>query len=283
MKSVVILTKDQLRHDYLRMALGLATGIDVLRSYCEGREGTIIERSRTEGSEVKIEHLRSRARSEHDFFNHFVEQVPDRSNPVSIPKGTINESQCYEEIIDLDPEVLVTYGSSIVENPLLSAFEDRAVNAHLGLSPYYRGAGTNFWPLVNKEPELVGVTFHRLESEVDAGAILHQMRARIYPNDSPHQIGNRLIADMVPVLIEIVRRFDYIETIESPAEPEETNYYRIADFSEDAIAELYDNFEDGLIESYLSNREERIEGAPIARNPELDNKSNQLGRRWWET
>ena len=64
---------------------------------------------------------------------------------------------------------------------------------HLGLSPYYRGSGTNFWPLVDRLPECVGVTIHLAIPSVDAGPILTQVRPDIEPTDRAHEIGSRAI------------------------------------------------------------------------------------------
>ena len=74
------------------------------------------------------------------------------------------------------PDVVLVFGTGILREPLLSAFDGRIVNIHLGLSPYYRGAGTNFWPLVNREPEYVGATIHYLDAGIDTGPILAHAR-----------------------------------------------------------------------------------------------------------
>ena len=39
------------------------------------------------------------------------------------------------------PDVVLVFGTGILREPLLSEFEGRIINIHLGLSPYYRGAG----------------------------------------------------------------------------------------------------------------------------------------------
>lgn len=186
MIDVVILTSSQLRHEFVRKAIGLCDDINVLRSYCESSDGRIIDRAKKEGSQIKIEHLRARERTEKDFFDHFVELSPDKSNSQLIAAGDINKSVHVEEIEKLDPDILVAYGCSIIQEQLLSLFEDRVLNVHLGLSPYYRGSGTNFWPLVNREPEYVGATFMYMDSGIDTGEIIHQMRAQVHPNDGPH-------------------------------------------------------------------------------------------------
>ena len=39
----------------------------------------------------------------------------------------------------------MVYGTTIIKGDLIRIFEKRIINLHLGLSPYYRGAGTNFF------------------------------------------------------------------------------------------------------------------------------------------
>lgn len=267
MVEVVILTNSELRHQFVRKAIALDDDIDVLQTYSESTDGTTIDRVREEGDEVKLRHLEARAESEDDFFRHFVNYTPDYSSPKKIPNGDINDDQYYEEIVDLDPDLLVAYGCSIIEDPLLSEYEGRFLNVHLGLSPYYRGTGTNFWPLVNGEPEYVGATFMHLDAGVDTGDIIHQIRARFKPNDTPHQIGNRLIADMIGPYREIIRKFDDLENMEQPETPDNEHYYTTSDYSTEATQQLYENFDNGLVDDYLEAQDERTADVPLVKNP----------------
>ena len=41
--EIIILTGSELRHTFFRKSVANADGIEVLRSYCEGNEGTISE------------------------------------------------------------------------------------------------------------------------------------------------------------------------------------------------------------------------------------------------
>jgi folate-dependent phosphoribosylglycinamide formyltransferase PurN len=274
-KEIVILTRGALRHSFIRKSFGLSDGIEVLRTYCEtGVEhisgSDLLEEARKNNETVRINHLERRARSEHDYFAPFVNLTPDHSNPVDIPGGSINDKKYYKEIVDLDPDLLVAYGCSLIKDPLLSEYEGRFLNVHLGLSPYYRGTGTNFWPLVNGEPEYVGATFMHIDQGVDTGEIIHQLRARVHPDDGPHDIGNRLISDVGQVYPELVRSFDDLHSVEQPSEPEEEHYYRSDDYNPEATAQLYDNFEDGMIEEYLNEEDNRTSDAPIVKHPVIN-------------
>lgn len=269
MTRVVILTGSELRHDFMRMVIASADGVEVARTYCESTAGSALEKAYESGSQIRIDHLERRANVEADFFGPFVRHATDHSNPVEIPRGDINDKRYYEEITDLDPDLLVAYGCSIVEDPLLSAYDGRFVNLHLGLSPYYRGTGTNFWPLVNGEPEYVGATFMHIDAGVDTGDVIHQLRGRVHEGDGPHQIGNRLIADAAATYPKVIQTFDELPDIDHPADisDDEVKYYRSSDYSEDATAQLYENFESGLVEAYLASEDERTEAVPILRNP----------------
>lgn len=271
--EIVILTRDSLRHDFIRKAFGMADEITVLRTYCETSGDDLLAEARDSGEAVRIDHLEQRNRSEHDYFGPFVDIAPDRSNPVEIPGGTINDETYYEEITSLDPDLLVAYGCSLIKDPLLSEYEGRFLNVHLGLSPYYRGTGTNFWPLVNGEPEYVGATFMHIDEGIDTGEIIHQLRARVHPDDSPHDIGNRLITDIGRLYPELVRCFSDLHPVKQPPDPDKEHYYRSADYNPDATAQLYENFENGLIEEYRQHRDERIAEVPIVKHPEIDEET----------
>jgi hypothetical protein len=284
-KRIVLLTGSELRHAFFRKAMALMPGILVLRSCCEGTEKSLrnlvearagaragVEKRADQAggtADLELAHLAARERSEEDFFGPFVELAPDRSHPVHLPKGAINEAEHTAAITELRPDLLLAYGCSIIREPLLSAFAGRFLNAHLGLSPYYRGSGTNFWPLVNGEPEYVGATFMFIDAGVDTGEVIHQLRARVFPGDTPHSIGNRLIADMTPVYAEIARRFAELVPLPPLPAPAQARVYRKQHFTADATRTLYERFAGGLVERYLADREQRWAEAPILENPAL--------------
>lgn len=266
---VVLLTGCELRHDFIRISLALNPRIQVQRTFCE-KKTTL--RSLNTGDRIALTHAKEREQSEDDFFRAFVELAPDHSNSVSIPGGSINDANYRDEILSLNPDILVCYGTSIIREPLLSDFEGRFLNIHLGLSPYYRGAGTNFWPIVRNEPEFVGVTFMQIDAGVDSGPVIHQMRATMFPNDSIHSVGNRLIRDIALVLPVIVDRFPLFrripqDTIDLKGNNEKV--FRSRDFSGASVVEALEEISRGSIRQYLENKDERDGNAPIVEQWEI--------------
>jgi folate-dependent phosphoribosylglycinamide formyltransferase PurN len=268
-RRVAVLTGSELRHRFVRKALALSAGIDVVCSVCESLEGSLIDRvAHKDDAPRQSAHLAAREQSERVFFGAFDQTAPDRSHPIEVPRGAINERTVIDQVASAAPDVIVSYGCSILREDFLAAFPHRILNVHLGLSPYYRGGGTNFWPLVNGEPEFVGVTFMHIDAGVDTGEIIHQMRASIRPGDDPHQIGNRLIADMVPVLAQLVTHFDALPPMPQP-KGIAGREYKMRDLTEDAVATLYARFSAGLVDTYLATAAERQARAPIVENPAL--------------
>ena len=80
-----------------------------------------------------------------------------------------------EEISEaMESDVFVVFGSSFIKGWLVDELvEKNAINIHMGLSPYYRGASCNFWAAAQNNPHLVGATIHKLSRGLDSGDILY--------------------------------------------------------------------------------------------------------------
>jgi hypothetical protein len=80
--------------------------------------------------------------------------------------------------LELIPEVeaadyVVVFGSSWIRKPLADALvEKKALNLHMGIAPFYRGAACNFWASYDGNHDLVGGTIHHLATGLDNGEIL---------------------------------------------------------------------------------------------------------------
>ena len=236
------MTGNELRHVYFRKKLSQNREINILRTYCESDTNSLENRvkSNINSSEIEKMHVEARKQSENDFFREATKVLSDYSIPKIIKKGTINDTDVVDEILELSPDLLICYGSSIIKSELVEKYSGKFLNVHLGLSPYYRGSGTNVWPIINNEFEYIGATFMYLDSGIDTGEVIHQIQARFFIGDSPHSIGNRLIRDMVETYAEIIVNFDNL-TRETQILGVESKFYRRKDFDKAACEQLYAN------------------------------------------
>ncbi len=74
----------------------------------------------------------------------------------------------------LNSNIYIVFGSSYIKGELVQFLvKKKAINIHMGISPYYRGADCNFWALYDGNSHLVGSTIHFLSKGLDSGSILY--------------------------------------------------------------------------------------------------------------
>ena len=205
--NIVILTGSEIRHKYFVSVLNSNKKINILKVISEGKEKSLknLNLKNKNISEIEIQHESERYYLEKKIL--IQKNKIDKNKVVKIKKGEVNNISIINLLRKLSPDLVVSYGSSIIKELLINSFNNKFLNIHLGLSPYYRGAGTNIWPLINNEPQYVGVTYMKIDKGIDTGEILHQIRAKYKKNDSPHDIGNRLIKDMSKFSCKLIINF----------------------------------------------------------------------------
>ena len=257
-KSIIILTSNSLRHNYFKTVFAQEIDINVVKTYVEysGFESNLLHKFQTTDiNDINKLHFCSRHNTEIEFFGDIVSLIDDNSNSKYINKGEINNPDIIDEVISLNPDMIITYGCSILKKVLISSFPNKIINVHLGISPYYFGSGTNFHCLVNNELQFEGYTFMYIDEGIDTGEIIHQRRATFFPFDNPHQVGTRLIKDMTKDFVKLIKNFDKIKKIKV-----KNKYigktYKNKDASIEKTKKLYQNFKDGCVFQYLSIKDE---------------------------
>lgn len=83
----------------------------------------------------------------------------------------------------LSSEIFIVFGSSFIKGWLLRFLKKkRAINIHMGISPYYKGTDCNFWALKDNKMGYVGATIHLLNDNLDGGPILYHSISEFHPN-----------------------------------------------------------------------------------------------------
>ena len=95
-----------------------------------------------------------------------------------------------------------------------------------------------------------------MDEGIDTGDIIHQIRAKIYPNDDIHSIGNRLISHLAKIYIDIINNYEKLEKIPQPENKFSGKLYKNKDFTSSSLEQIYANFKNGMIDEYLSGKKE---------------------------
>lgn len=263
--KVLIITGNKLRHQFFAKALSKALNV----------VGVIYEKKANkhekkdfgeEGNDIIKQHFVQRGVNEQKYFSDEAIHSIDIENQKSVPTGKANSQEIFEWINALNPDIIQLFGSSIIKEHILNRYRNRVVNIHLGLSPYYRGSGTNFWPLVHKKVECVGATIHLAVLDVDAGGVLHQVRPIVSTGDTPHDVGNKTILAGIKAIPTILKKYydGKIEPLRQDLSKGIVCYRR--DLTVEAVEKLYKNFSNALLAKFLEEEEIRKSQYPIVEN-----------------
>lgn len=143
------------------------------------------------------------------------------------------------------------FGCGILHERIFELCPGCVVNAHQGLSPYYRGSGTNFWPFVNKELQYVGVTIHYLDAGIDTGGIICHGRPYIEQDDSMHKIGCKTVQISAELVADV---FSEIVSGRHPTGIPQWaggRLYQRRDFNAQAVLQARKNLQEGMVEEYV--------------------------------
>jgi hypothetical protein len=205
---LAVLTSTQIRHRYFARALArrfevVAVGYERIGySPADTSAAGLTE----DENRVVAEHFAERDRQERRFFGADGEWIIDssRCSVRQVHANELNTERTALWLEDARAEIIAVFGTNLIRSPLIERFAGRMVNMHLGLSPYYRGTATNFYPLLNGEPEYVGATIHLIDPGIDSGPILAHARPTIVEGDQPHTIGCKAIQSGIDKLIAVL-------------------------------------------------------------------------------
>ncbi len=160
----------------------------------------------------------------------------------------------------LDADVFVVFGASYIKGELCEYLVDHgALNIHMGVSPYFRGSGCNFWALVDGRPDLVGATIHFLSKGLDSGPMLfHALPAE--GDADGFQLGMLAVRAAHAGLVDFLSRSDW--TSVEPVKQDKSGEIRYS---------RYSDFTDEVVEAYLGAqpKPEAIRASVSARDMSL--------------
>jgi folate-dependent phosphoribosylglycinamide formyltransferase PurN len=179
--KITLFTSNKFRHIFL---------INFLSKICKElfviqECGTIFPGSRTgtyQESEVIKKYFENVAIAEKKIFGEsFIKSKNIKL--LTIGQGDLNDLRLKNIKPFLQSKLYIVFGSSYIKGKLVSfLIKNKAINIHMGISPYYRGTDCNFWALYDGNASLVGATIHYLSKGLDNGKILLNATSEFHPN-----------------------------------------------------------------------------------------------------
>ena len=141
----------------------------------------------------------------------------------------VNSPRTQAILRNLHPDIICVYGTYIVSDPTLAIASQIALNLHTGISPRYRGADCEFWPLHQRELKCLGATVHTCTAELDGGAIFGTVEAKLEADDRVGAVFGRCVVVGSKLYKEVVDNFAVSSVIKpAPQDLSTGKEYRVS-------------------------------------------------------
>ncbi|TDX58937.1 formyltransferase family protein [Orenia marismortui] len=209
-----------------------------------------------------IRHFKERAEAENNFFGDIAEEEFKEVSTIKVSKEELNSNRVKEWIKDLSPEVVISYGVHVIEDDLLAEFPEYSWNIHGGLSPWYRGCITLFWPFYFLQPNWAGMTVHYLSSKLDGGEIVHHSVPELKYGDGIHDVACRAVIQVSEDLIKIIKMLKQNEKLPKEKQRSNGKLFLGRDWQPHHLRLIYNQFDNDIVDYYL-------DGKLVSSNPPL--------------
>tara|TARA_Y100000589_G_scaffold98220_1_gene92902 strand:- start:12063 stop:12875 length:813 start_codon:yes stop_codon:yes gene_type:complete len=242
--NIIFFTGNSPRHIALCNKVSKLTSKNLIISEVK-EDYSILEEANS--SEVRS-HFKERLITEISYFEEYGSNF--ESDSIALKYGQSSSLHIENQIKKFNPDCAIISGSSVLKKNIIDALGNiPKINLHLGITPYFRGSGCNFWPLYFKKPEYIGATLLDLDLGIDEGAIIHQFNEFFNLNDNIHSIGNRVIKKSIGIICEIVKGLKQKKLFKLYPQIylSNTKTFKNKDFNQSSLQKYKNNLEKGLL------------------------------------
>jgi hypothetical protein len=201
-----------------------------------------------------IRHFRDREVSEHRFFGTAGQYCFDGLDVCEVTVEELNGPELKTWISEREPDFVISYGVHKLSQEMIDSFPPIAWNVHGGLSPWYRGTITLFWPFYFLKPNWAGMTIHRLSSKLDGGDIVHHSVPRLERGDGIHDTACRAVQQVAEDLVKILRLVEGGAQIAEVPQRSGGKLFLSKDWKPEHLRVIYNLFDNDIVDQYLDGK-----------------------------
>ncbi len=198
-----------------------------------------------------IKHFKNREICEKKYFK--LKKKKTDTEIILIKNIKENQNVCKKVLNRIKPDIVFTFGVSLIPSKLLMIMPRYSINLHSGLAPYYKGAACNFWPFYFLEPNWVGMTFHLLSSKLDSGNIVHHTTPKLNKKDNIHDVSCRAQLKSFKESLMIIKMIKDKKIKEHKINLNGKLFLK-KDFKPEHLRIIYNLYNDDIVKHYLKKK-----------------------------
>ena len=250
---IVLMCGSHLRHIYVASALLNIGRLAAL--VIEERESFVPQPDPSwipHYQELFRHHFEKREYCEKKYFRSVdLETIANRVSTLRVQTKELNEKKTIDFLSEHKDCILLSYGVHQLDEAIISLFPQRCFNIHGGLSPWFRGNATLFWPFYFLKPNYAGMTIHRLSNKLDGGDILHHSLPELAYGDGIHDVACKAVIQVVNDLCKILELADAGQKLTCHPQKSSSKLFVTQDWTPQTLTVIYDLYKDRIVDHYL--------------------------------
>lgn len=204
-----------------------------------------------------IRHFKDRDEAEQKHFKGN-DKVSVHLPTLEVTMQQLNSKETIEWVKNQQFDLAISYGVHKLSDELLEALPDKAWNIHGGLSPWYKGNTTLFWPFFMLKPNWAGMTIHRLSSRLDAGDIVHHSVPELAYGDGLHDVACKAVIQVAEDLAKIVTTIN-LENVQYTPQKGNGKLWIGTDWMPQHLRFVYNVYNNDIVDQFLDGKLPKIE------------------------
>ena len=210
-----------------------------------------------------IKHFKNRNKVEQEIYGNLLpDYVFKEYKTINVNDKELNTKRVADRIQAFNPDFAFIFGVNLILDPVIDILPVDKINLHLGLSPWYKGGATLYYPFYHLRPQYCGCTFHKITKEADAGEIIHQCVPKLEYGDKIHDVGAKCVIKAKDDLPSIFKHWKRERKFLGEKQKVLGKNWIGSDFHASQLRVIYDLFNDEIVDKYL-------DGELQQKNPKL--------------
>lgn len=250
---ILLFSGSHARHIYFLQAI--LKNFDIAGTVCMQREDVLPKADPMWDTHHQLlfnKHFQERYDTETETYGNLTDSIYNDVAPtLYISPEELNSIKTLNFVKKVNADVCIIFGTDLILSPVIEHLPKWKLNLHLGLSPWYRGSATLFWPFYFLQPQYAGATIHQIIPAADAGDIVQHIVPELKYGMGIHQVAAQVVIESRKAIIQILNQLEQDGDLPLSKQKSGGKLFLSRDFEPAHLKLIYDTFQNKIVDAWL--------------------------------